>query len=130
MKSKQKHLIAGTIIASSVLGAANLNASVSSLFKFNELGSGSEIRTTLLNHGSRDYNAYLLELSCGEDAKKPDATKKAEDKTKEAKCGEGKCGETKSKDMKADTKAKADTTAVKETKAKEAKCGEGKCGVE
>jgi uncharacterized low-complexity protein len=141
MKNTKKSIVAGTLIAGAVFGAANLNAASNEMFRFNELGSGATVRTNLLNQSVPNLRAYLLELTCGERTKKTPAdtlnapaTKKAEDKSKEAKCGEGKCGEGKSgenntKDMKAG--AKADTIpSGKDSKSSEGKCGEGKCGVE
>jgi uncharacterized low-complexity protein len=134
MNNTKKTIVAGTLIAGAVFGAANLNAASSDMFRFNELGSGSTVRANLLNQSETNIRAFLLELTCGEDAKKAPAdtktepaTKKADDKSTEAKCGEGKCGEGASKDMKAG--AEADTTkAAKDSKSAEAKCGEGKCG--
>ncbi|MBW6479647.1 MAG: hypothetical protein K0B37_09485 [Bacteroidales bacterium] len=134
MNNTKKTIVAGTLIAGAVFGAANLNAASSDMFRFNELGSGSTVRANLLNQSETNIRAFLLELTCGEDAKKAPAdtkntpaAKKADDKSTEAKCGEGKCGEGASKDMKAG--AEADTTkAAKDSKSTEAKCGEGKCG--
>lgn len=141
MKSSTKTIAAGSLIAGAVFGAANLNAASSDFFRFNELGSGSTVRARLLDQSETNIRAFLLELTCGEDAKKAPAdskkapaAKKTGDKSMEAKCGEGKCGEGKcgegaSKEMKAG--AKADTTsAAKDNKSEEGKCGEGKCGVE
>lgn len=139
MNNTKKSIVTGTLIAGAVFGAANLNAASSDLFRFNELGSGSIVRANLLNQSETSIRNFLLELTCGEDAKKAPAdtktepaAKKADDKSTEAKCGEGKCGEGKcgegdSKEMKAG--ATADTvSAAKDSKSTEAKCGEGKCG--
>ena len=141
MKNTKKTIITGSLIASAVMGTVSLNAAETSMFNYNELGSGSAIRANLLDQTEADFKAYLLELNCGEDTKKATETKKSEDKSKEAKCGEGKCGEgkdAKTKDAKAtDVKAvdaksseAKDSKASEESKSKEAKCGEGKCGVE
>ena len=136
MNNTKKTLVAGSLIAGAVFGAASLHANANDLFRFDELGSGATVRAHLLDQSETNLKAFLLELSCGEDAKKDPAdakkfpaTKKADDKSIEAKCGEGKCGEGTSKDMK--TGATADTTkAAKDSKSAEGKCGEGKCGVE
>lgn len=140
MKNTKKTIITGSLIAGAIFGTTALNASETILFRYSELGSGSEIRANLLNQTESDFRAYLLELNCGEDTKKVADTTKTENKTKDAKCGEGKCGEAKdakAKDAKAtdikaaevkDTDKKA--AATKEGKSKDAKCGEGKCGVE
>lgn len=141
MKNTKKTIITGSLIAGAVLGTVSLNAAETNVFKYSELGSGSVIRANLLNQTEADFNAYLLELNCGENTKKATEAKKTEDKSKEAKCGEGKCGEgknakakdAKTTDVKAtdakSTEAK-NATSTKESKSKEAKCGEGKCGVE
>jgi uncharacterized low-complexity protein len=136
MKNAKKSIVAGSLIAGAVFGAANLNAASSEILSFNELGSGSIVRANLLNQSETTIRSLMLELTCGEDAKKAPtdtknapATKKADDKSTEAKCGEGKCGEGASKDMKAGVKADTNNTA-KDSKSAEGKCGEGKCGLE
>lgn len=130
-----KNLLKGTLVAGAFFGVSSLTAATtSSLYDYDALGSGSEVRSEILG---TTHQATLpgnnFELNCGEgkcgegkcgdekkDAKKTEA-KTEEGKSKEAKCGEGKCGEKK-KDAKK-TEAKAE-----EGKSKEAKCGEGKCG--
>jgi len=99
MENKTKKVLKGSLIAGAVLGISALSANASQLFSFSELGSGSEVRSTLLERSTSSTN-LLLELKCG------DSTK-----TKDGKCGEGKCG---------DKKATG--------KSKDHKCGEGKCG--
>ncbi|MFA6598339.1 MAG: hypothetical protein WCS69_11490 [Ignavibacteriaceae bacterium] len=138
MKNQQnqiaKHIfLTGSFIAGSVLGfGAATTTNAENLFGFRNLGSGADLRTSLLESSS----SKTLELKCGgktktsetksADAKcgnKPEKTTKAsETKSKDAKCGEGKCGS----DKKVDTK-KADMKKA-ESKTKDAKCGEGKCG--
>lgn len=123
MENRKKTILAGTLIASAILGGANLNASESSLFSYNELGSGSEVRTTLVSNSINAQAGILsFDMKCGADEKKSDK-KEADSKSSEAKCGEGKCGEGSSE-------KKAQTTSDKksESKSKDAKCGEGKCG--
>jgi len=136
MKNAKKTIVAGSLIAGAIFGAANLNAASSDMFRFNDLGSGSTVRAKLLNQSETNIRAFLLELNCGEDTKKAPAdtknapdTKNADGKSTEAKCGEGKCGEGDTKNMKAG--ATTDTiSSEKEGKSSEAKCGEGKCGEE
>ncbi len=121
MKNNKLNIIAGSLITGAIVSTASLSGNASNLFSFESLGSGAEIRTSLLNKAMTDHSLNTFELKCGEQSKadttKP-AAKKAEGKTKDAKCGEGKCGEK-----------KADTNKS-ENKTKDAKCGEGKCGVE
>lgn len=128
-----KSIVKGTFVVGALLGATSLSASnTSSLFSYDVLGSGAEVRSELLHTGSSPFSN--LDMACGEKAAKvaKEAKGKVETKAKEAKCGEGTCG--------GDAKAKVDTTVAKvkaevksagtkvESKAKEMKCGEGKCG--
>ena len=126
MESKKKrNFIKGTLVAGALLSVTALSATpnASSLFDYNALGSGAEVRTEILHSSASPFNSF--EAKCGEkSAKKAEAeTKSGEAKCGEGKCGEGKCGEG---DKKAET-AKA-TTKTAEAKSAEAKCGEGKCG--
>lgn len=116
METKRKQLVAGVFFTSAMIACGTLGASAANALSFRDLGSGSELRTELLETSSR----FNHDQKCGA---KTDSTK-VESKSKEAKCGEGKCGDDK-KDKKAEAKS---TEAKKESKAKEAKCGEGKCG--
>lgn len=106
-------LVAGALISVSSLGAAPAS---SNLFNYNALGSGSQVRTGIINSHSPFNAMNTFEAKCGEKSK-----------TSEAKCGEGKCGEGKCGEG---AKASADSAKTKsaEAKATEAKCGEGKCG--
>jgi len=126
MKNNKLNIIAGSLITGAIVSTASLSGNASNLFSFESLGSGAEIRTSLLNKAMTDHSLNTFELKCGEQSKadttKP-AAKKAEGKTTDAKCGEGKCGEGKCGEKKADTNKS-------ENKTKDAKCGEGKCGVE
>ncbi len=108
---KSAAIVTGTIIAGSF--SVNAQAGDANLFEYDNLGSGAELRSELLQKNSERYKTF--EMKCG--GKKAEASKK--DKSSEAKCGEGKCGA----DKKADAKKKG-----KEAKSTEAKCGEGKCG--
>ncbi len=141
---KSASIFAGALLTSSL---AAVPASGMDILAYNDLGSGSQVRTQLVemnaNQGSSSSAAaYKMgEAKCGEEAKKDDKSaetkkgdavkgeaakeatageaKKVEAKCGEGKCGEGKCGEGDKKDVK---------KAESESKAKEAKCGEGKCG--
>jgi uncharacterized low-complexity protein len=119
-KSLKSILFTGSIIAGSLLST---NTASANPFSFTDLGSGSQLRTALLdNLVSQKYN---LDLACGEKSK--DNTKK-EDKSKDAKCGEGKCGEGKCGGKEDSTKMKSSDMKKTDDKSKEGKCGEGKCG--
>jgi uncharacterized low-complexity protein len=119
-KSLKSILFTGTIVAGSLL---NTNTAAANQFSFTDLGSGSQLRTALLdNLVSQKYN---LDLACGEKSK--DNTKK-EDKSKDGKCGEGKCGEGKCGGKDDSTKMKSSDVKKTDDKSKEGKCGEGKCG--
>lgn len=138
---KKRNFIKGTLVAGALLSVTALSATPnSSLFEYNALGSGAEVRTEILHNHASPFNN--LEAKCGEKSTKKAEDKKAEAKCGEGKCGEGKCGDKKTEATKADTinsetKAATTTTTLTkkekkaaEAKAKEAKCGEGKCGVE
>lgn len=125
MNNKKKALLTSSLIATALIGGAGLNANSNNLFSFNDLGTGSEIRTTLATQSiAEEADVLRLEMKCGNDAK----TEKTESKSKDAKCGEGKCG-AESKDAKTkDKKAEAQTEQKSESKSKDAKCGEGTSG--
>ena len=131
--TSKKLLLTGSIIAGTLLGVgAPKTINAANLFDYHNLGSGSELRSLLLNT-SAERN---LEMKCGNKSdSKSDAKPASDAKTKDAKCGEGKCGdkkmESKAKDAKCGEKkmdAKASSGKKMESKAKDAKCGEGKCG--
>jgi len=142
MKNKNKSILTGTLLAgAALLGTTGMSAAETSLFSFNELGSGSEVRTSLTSNNTQARaDIMAFDLKCGEKSEKTDG-KKADSKSKDAKCGEGKCGEGKGgekTDKKAagtsdkESAAKADSKSKDakcgESKSKDAKCGEGKCG--
>ena len=128
-KKNTKKIIGGSIVLGSVVGLGGIQANAAELFNYNDLGSGSEVRSQLLQTERSIDNA--IELSCGEKSEK-----KAESKSSEHKCGEGKCGEEgkkEGKSEKAEKGEKAEKSSKKEkkaseSKATESKCGEGKCG--
>ncbi len=140
MEKKKMNFIKGTLVASALLSVTALSATpnASSLFDYNALGSGAEVRSEILQNDANPFNNF--EAKCGEKSNEKAEGKKAEAKCGEGKCGEGKCGEKKAEATKADAKKSDKKAAAKvkkgekktttETKAKEAKCGEGKCGVE
>jgi len=133
MKNDKKILKSATIFASAMLTTVAVSAAtpVNGLSELNDLGSGSEVRSALIDmnlnaDASNTLYAYKIsDMKCGE-----------------GKCGEGKCGEEKASDdgekkssKKADAKKGAKKADAKEADAKtseskstESKCGEGKCG--
>ncbi len=132
-KSTSNNLLKGTLIAGALFSVSALSASTtSSLYDYDTMGSGAEVRGMLLN-ASAPSSVMNFEMKCGEgkdteakcgegekkETKEAKKEGKSESKATEAKCGEGKCGE-----KKAETKKEA----KEESKATEAKCGEGKCG--
>lgn len=130
MKNK-KTILSGSVIASAILAISGTNVGATSLTDFNTLGSGAEVRSSLLGNPADAMNAF--ELACGEkkDAKAKEATcgekkdaKGAEHKT-DGKAKDAKCGEHKSDDKAKEAKCGEHKT---DGKAKDAKCGEGKCG--
>lgn len=117
-----KHIfVAGTIMAGSFLASAS-SLRAETLFNYNSVGTGSEMRTNLLD-SSPNRN---LELKCGNNSESKSEKKPAsESKSKDAKCGEKKT-ESKTKDGKCGA-VKADSSKAS-SKSKDGKCGEGKCG--
>lgn len=102
----KKTIFSGSIIASAFIGLASLSANASTLTNYSSLGSGSEVRSELLEQTCGAKDAKTTEAKCGE---------------KDAKTKEGKCGNK-------DSKTKDAKCGKKEGKGKEGKCGEGKCG--
>lgn len=119
-KSLKSILFTGSIVAGSLL---SVNTASANPFSFTDLGSGSQLRTALLdNLVSQKYN---LDLSCGEKSKD---NSKNENKTKEAKCGDSKTSEHKCGGKNDSTTMKTKDMKKMDDKSKEGKCGEGKCG--
>lgn len=122
-RSLKSIIYTGTIVAGSLLAVNTASASQASPFSFTDLGSGSQLRTTLLdNLVSQKYN---LDLSCGEKTKD---NKSNDSKTKDAKCGESKAKEQKCGDKKDSSMVHSKDMKKSDSKSKEGKCGEGKCG--
>ena len=139
MKNDKKILMSATIFASAMLTTTigvSAATPANGMSDLNDLGSGSEVRSALIdmntspNASNTLYASKISDMKCGE-----------------GKCGEGKCGEEKkSEDVKKKTAKKADAkkgevkadakkAATKkadakksESKSTESKCGEGKCG--
>jgi uncharacterized low-complexity protein len=110
-KNTKRILLTGSILAGAIFGTgAPKTLGAENLFNYNGLGSGSELRTSLLN-ASPNRN---LEMKCGNKSDNKDP-KSNDSKTKDAKCGDKKMSDAK------DPKAM-------DSKAKDGKCGEGKCG--
>jgi uncharacterized low-complexity protein len=111
MKNENKTTKTLAVIAASTMVIAGLsNTATAANFDFEDLGSGAELRSELINVPSATANSLELtiEAKCGE-------------KTKEAKCGE----KGKAKEAKCGEKGKAKEAKCGEKgKAKEAKCGE------
>lgn len=133
-KNAKRVLLASSLIAGAVFSMGTAQpVKAESLFNYSHLGSGAEVRTTLL--GGVPSHGSALDLKCGNKSEKKETT---ESKAKEGKCGEGKCGDKKSESKAKDHKCgegmcggkdstKADMKKS-ESKAKDHKCGEGKCG--
>jgi uncharacterized low-complexity protein len=114
MENKTKNILSGALFGAAGLTSLSANSSTD----FNNLGSGAEIRSVLLNNSAKSYGENTFEMACGKDhkcGKDSTATKSADHK-----CGDAKCGDKKKEAKKTDKKA--------DSKAKDQKCGEGKCG--
>jgi len=136
-KAKKSNVLKGAILTGVIAGLTPLSANSSSLFSYDVLGSGAEVRTQILEE--KTVSGTVYELKCGGEkketkekekgkTKKGEAKKGKETKATEAKCGEGKCGEGKCGAEKKE--GKTEKKEAKKEKTTEGKCGEGKCGVE
>lgn len=134
-KNAKRALLASSLIAGAIFSVGSAQpVKAESLFNYTHLGSGAEVRTSLL--GGVPTHGSSLDLKCGNKSEKKETT--TESKAKEGKCGEGKCGDKKSESKAKDHKCgegmcggKDSTKAAgmkSESKAKDHKCGEGKCG--
>ncbi len=141
MENKSKIILKGSLLAGSIISLGALQVQAEDLVRAENLGSGGEIRATLLASERIIDNA--IELKCGEKKEEGKGSKKktetkSENKAEEHKCGEGKCGEGEKKlETKSESKSKEHKCgeaapkkeAKSESKAEEHKCGEGKCGM-
>ena len=87
-KENNKMKIAALASGAAMLGAFTSTASANELLNFEDLGTGSELRSNLITADalSAFTNNTDVEFECGEG-------KCGEGKCGEGKCGEGKCGE-------------------------------------
>lgn len=139
---EKKKMIKISALAAGSLLVGSFSANAISNQSFEDLGTGSELRSELLSNLNpvKFFKNTEVELTCGEgkcgdkakekakDAKTDAPADKAADKAGEHKCGEGKCGEKATDEKKAATPAKEAGDKAKDDKAGEHKCGEGKCG--
>ena len=118
-KEKQTGILKTVVLSGMIAGALPLAANANDLFNYSDMGSGAEVRSSLLDKYGSPLNAYqnqptdfiIGEAKCGE-----------------GKCGEGKCGEGEKKAEAKKGEAKKGEAKKAETKTSEGKCGEGKCG--
>ena len=101
-------MIAGALLTTTLATSPALGADI---LAYNDLGTGSQVRSHLIDVNSNQVDAQTSNVV----------------KFAELKCGEGKCGEGDKKEAKAEAK-KGEAAATAESKSSEAKCGEGKCG--
>ncbi len=126
MEKRKKSILSGTLVAGVLLTAGSLSVSANDALQFSDLGSGSEIRSNLLETQQNKIAVMVestffadvkgLEAKCGEDKKD-----KKDKKVKKAKKGGA-------DDKKSEKKSDEAEKKKSEDKTKEAKCGEGKCG--
>ena len=120
-KENKKGLLKSVVLTGMIAGTLPIAANAGNMFSYEDLGTGSQVRTSLIEKyvspGDAVYNFN-------------------ENFVFEEKCGEGKCGEKKEPAKKQETKKEGKEKATKakakkapeKGKTKEAKCGEGKCG--
>lgn len=118
-KQSRKLLLTGSLVAGVLLGTTVTPAA--SLFNFNSLGNGAELRSELLNSVNDKTTGGSLDMSCG--------AKTSDSKAKDAKCGEGKCGDSKTAHSKAKDAKCGEKKATMDSKSKDASCGENKAAV-
>ena len=110
-------MIAGALLTTTLATSPAIGADI---LAYNDLGTGSQVRSVLIDMNSNQANEQSSKV-----------VKFAELKCGEGKCGEGKCGEGDKKEATKASKegeAAAATAATAESKSAEAKCGEGTCG--
>lgn len=133
MKKDKKILKSASMVAGALMTSALVTAPAGGMdiLAFNDLGSGSQVRSHLIDANSNQgisteaSTVKYAELKCGEDGKKAD--KKAEGEKSDAKKTDAKATEASTADAKKADAKKTETKATEE-KGSEAKCGEGKCG--
>jgi len=108
---KSASMIAGALLTTTLATTPALGADI---LAYNDLGTGSQVRSHLIDVNSNQVNGQTSNVV----------------KFAELKCGEGTCGEGDKKEAKKGESAKTEATAATaaESKSAEAKCGEGKCG--
>lgn len=93
---KKKSIITSSLIASAIVACASFTTNAAEVFHYNNLGSGEEIRTNLLEKTGSNHR---LELTCSTGSQSGTHKNKKEHKCgkkdKDGKCGEGKCGDKK-----------------------------------
>lgn len=120
---KTGKMIAGSLLAGSIISLGSVSTgNAANLYDYNDLGDGSEVRTSLLERN--------FEIKCGDESncggKKKGEGKKAKDS--EHKCGEeSNCGGKKGEGKKA-KKASNDEKKEEKSKSDFGKCGEAGCG--
>jgi uncharacterized low-complexity protein len=109
---KKSGLLTGVLFTGAILTFPAIGSEASDIYNYSNLGSGSELRSELLdlNNSSSDLATRAISF----------------EKYVEGKCGEGKCGEGKCGEKKDSKESKKDTATTSKTS--EGKCGEGKCG--
>ena len=108
---KSASMIAGALLTTTLATTPALGADI---LAYNDLGTGSQVRSHLIQMNSNQVDGQTSNVV----------------KFAELKCGEGKCGEGDKKEAKKGETTKTEATAATaaESKSAEAKCGEGKCG--
>ena len=131
-KVKKSAILSGSILASALTALTITIVEAKTI----NLGSGSELRSEIIDLNILSSAKSVYEMKCGSETTEQGKAKKTEKKAKEgkaveSKCGEGKCGEGKcgSSEKKSEKKTK-EKLEKKATEKKESKCGAGKCGSE
>lgn len=106
---KKKNIVKCSLLTGAIIAATGFSANAGGLFNYSLLGTGAEMRTSLLGKKEAARN---FDLKCGGDKAKSDSTMK---KGKEGKCGDGKCGDGKC-GSKMGKKSAGKTAPVKKTK--------------
>jgi uncharacterized low-complexity protein len=119
MSNKLKASAKLSLLAAGVLAAGSVSANAEvSIFDYEAMGSGNDVRSELLNQSTTDYIGTLSATEA----------KLQEGKCGEGKCGEGKCGEGEEEEEEGGEEEEGEEGKEGEGKCGEGKCGEGKCG--